>query len=85
MTEHWNEIAPQFNEVVEVRTAGGMEFLARLDTISGACEDGDDAVTWVAVEEGKHPDCWSGGACWESNEDECESDPVVAWRRIGRS
>lgn len=82
MHTHWNEIGPPLGEVVEVRTAGGMEFLARLDTIPGAIEGGGDAVTWVAAEEGKHPYCWTDGVCWGRNADGCASDQVVAWRRL---
>lgn len=67
------------NEEVEVRV-GHMTFLAKLvpggaiDTNESPCDQ------WQATQEGEHPPCWSDGACWSVNEDECVSLHPEAWR-----
>lgn len=38
-----------------------------------------DSGAWVAAEESQHPPCWSDGACWASNANECESDQPIGW------
>ena len=77
------EIAP-INEAVEVR-AGHMTFEAILRPEVSMKEDGADCDQWQASREGEHPPCWSGGACWASNEDEVMSLQPKAWRRLSLS
>jgi len=72
------ESAP-YEQDVEIRV-GGMTFLAHLipdGSLSGIDQTCDQ---WRATNEGEHPPCWSGGACWESNEDEVSSLQPEAWR-----
>lgn len=72
------ETAPH-NQEVEVR-AGQMTFRAMLvpDASMNSLEESCDQ--WQATRDGEHPPCWSGGACWESNEDEMMSLQPTAWR-----
>lgn len=72
------ETAP-YSTPVEVR-AGDMIFLAQLEPDASMTSDEQSCDQWQAVNEGEHPPCWSGGACWELNENECESLQPYAWR-----
>ncbi|CAM5194471.1 hypothetical protein BTHI11S_00354 [Bosea thiooxidans] len=78
----WAQIrsAPKDGRDIEVLTSGGFEMKARWESRGFINEAGEDCGAWVASEEGKHPPCWSEGACWESNEDEMPSDPPIMWR-----
>jgi len=61
---------------------GGMTFVARL-IADGSMSDLDTACDqWTAEIDGEHPPCWSGGACWEINEDESPSLQPTAWMPI---
>lgn len=42
--------------------------------------DGQDVTSWCAVNEADAPPCWTGGAYWQSNADEVQSDPPNHWR-----
>lgn len=72
------EDAPM-NTTVRVR-AGGKTFLARLVPNASVTEDGEDCDQWQAEVEGKHPRCWSDGACWASNADQVESAQPTHWQ-----
>ena len=58
--------------------AGQMTFLARLVPDASMNEDGR-CDQWRAEIEGEHPHCWTGGACWSSNEDEVMSLQPTHW------
>lgn len=75
------ESAP-FNTPVEIK-AGSMTFLARLMPDASEDENEQSCDQWVAHIEGEHPPCWSGGACWSSNENDGRSLQPEAWRHIG--
>jgi len=71
-----------YRETVEVRVGEGMAFRAQL-LPDASMSDLDTACDqWQAAIEGEHPPCWSGGACWESNEDEISSLQPTAWRPL---
>lgn len=74
------QLAP-INEEVRVK-AGEMTFLAMLLPDVSMDADGRSCDQWQATREGEHPPCWSGGACWDSNEDEAMSLQPTAWQRI---
>lgn len=74
------ESAP-FDQDVEVRV-GQMTFLARLLPHAALTSSELACDQWVAVREGEHPPCWSGGACWSSNEDEVASIHPTHWRPL---
>jgi hypothetical protein len=78
----WQKIAsaPKDGSDIEILTAGGFEMLARFELLGFEDEDGKSVGSWVASVEGRHPDCWSDGACWQSNENEMPSDPPTMWR-----
>ncbi|NML93833.1 hypothetical protein [Novosphingobium olei] len=80
----WKDIeSAPYNTVVRVK-AGQMTFLARLIP-NGAMSDMDTSCDqWVAEIEGEHPPCWSGGACWENNEDESPSLQPDGWQSLSR-
>lgn len=79
--ENWQDIetAP-YNTVVIVKVGLSMEFEASLipDSAMSSLEEFCDQ--WQAAHEGEHPPCWSGGCCWESNEDENASLQPHAWK-----
>ncbi len=60
---------------------GEMTFLARLVPWASINSEGAECDQWQAENEGEHPPCWSGGACWESNENECLSLQPTHWQR----
>lgn len=70
------ETAP-YDTPVEIQV-GRMTMWARLLPNASEGEDGP-CDQWQAEYEGEHPPCWSGGACWASNEDEVESLQPTAW------
>ena len=72
------ETAP-FDEVVRVK-AGEMTFLAALRPDASIDQDDETCAQWQAENEGEHPPCWSGGACWGSNEDGIPSLQPTAWQ-----
>lgn len=59
--------------------AGNMTFLARLGLDAGLSDDGAPCDQWRAEIDGEHPPCWSGGACWASNENEEQSLQPSHW------
>lgn len=61
---------------------GSMTFPAKLHQGVSMDEDGNDCDQWSAIFEGEHPPCWSGGACWASNEDEVPSIQPSAWKPL---
>ena len=81
LVTEWNddmEAAPSLKRV-EIKTANGYQFFARLvDGFVG--ENDEEASAWVAEVDDAAPDCWTEGVCWKSNENFEESDPPVAWR-----
>lgn len=79
----WQDIAsaPLVVEV-EVRVGAGMVFRATLRPDASMRADESSCDQWLASVEGEHPPCWSGGACWESNEDEVRSLQPNAWRPL---
>jgi hypothetical protein len=85
--EDWQDMktAPMDGSDIQIRTFDGFEMLARFEPQGFMTEDGKDCGGWVASVEGEHPECWSGGACWESNEQEVASDHPSAWRPAGRA
>lgn len=70
------ETAP-YDTPVEIQV-GRMTMWARLLPNASEGEDGP-CDQWQAEYEGEHPPCWSGGACWASNEDEVESLQPTTW------
>lgn len=66
-----------YNTPVRIK-AGNMTFIAELLPSASMNEDGE-CDQWQAVHEGEHPPCWSGGACWASNEDEDPSLQPKGW------
>ena len=67
------------NEPVKVRLGKGMVIVARLIPDGSMSSEEESCDQWVAEYEGEHPACWSGGACWETNEDEVSSLQPTAW------
>lgn len=74
------ETAP-YNTAVEIK-AGGMAFKAIFLSNVSIDESGKYCDQWQAVHEGKHPPCWTDGACWESNDDEMMSIQPTHWRSL---
>lgn len=73
------ETAP-YGLAVEVRVGEGMTFIAVLEPDASMTSDEQPCDQWQAVHEGEHPPCWSGGACWASNENDDTSLQPIAWR-----
>lgn len=83
--ERWQDIAsaPYDTPVlVKVVGFGEMTFAAILRRDASMTEDELPCDQWQAAEEGEHPPCWSGGACWEGNEDGSTSMQPIAWMPI---
>lgn len=74
------ESAP-YSTPVRVK-AGDMTFIASLEPDVSMDEHGSECDQWHATNEGEHPPCWSGGACWQSNEDEALSLQPCAWQPL---
>lgn len=81
--EAWQPIqtAP-YNEPVKIKVGEGMEFVARLIPDGSMSSEEESCDQWVAEHEGEHPECWSGGACWESNEGEVASLQPTRWKPL---
>lgn len=78
----WQDIAnAPVNTPVRVK-AGNMTFIARIVLGASMTSDEQECNQWQAEHEGEHPPCWSGGACWESNEDEAMSLHPTHWQPI---
>lgn len=77
------ESAP-YSKIVQIRV-GRMIFEASLERDASMTEDEQSCDQWHAAHEGEHPPCWSGGACWSSNEDEAMSLQPEAWRPLPTS
>ena len=78
----WQDIAnAPVNTPVRVK-AGNMTFIARIVLGASMTSDEQECDQWQAEHEGEHPPCWSGGACWESNEDEAMSLQPTHWQPI---
>jgi hypothetical protein len=67
---------------VKVMVGEGMEFIAILNPEVSIDADGRTCDQWQAVHEGEHPPCWSGGACWASNENGDVSLQPTKWREV---
>lgn len=63
---------------VEVKV-GRKVFMAMLTADTSMTEDEKPCDQWQALVD-NYPRNWSGGYCWESNEDGEMSDPVEGWR-----
>ena len=70
-----------YQVAVEVRV-GRMTFLAMLMPDASMTDAGASCDQWQAVHEAEHPPCWSGGACWASNEDGVRSLQPIAFRHL---
>lgn len=83
----WEDMktAPRDRSEVDILTGDGFELLARFEPHGFMDMDGNDVGGWVAVVDGEHPECWTDGVCWASNEMEVESDQPVAWRPAARA
>lgn len=82
MADDWQPIATApWNRHVWVKTES-MKFKAVLMPEWALNTAGEYVDQWCAVDDGVHPDCWSGGECWRVNEDEVASEPPLAWREI---
>ena len=77
--EGWQpiETAPRDEEVVV--QVGDMTFHAKLLPDAGMNGLDEPCDQWAATREGEHPPCWTGGLCWESNEDDVTSIQPRAW------
>ena len=76
----WRDIeSAPYNTPVEIKV-GSMTFLARLHPDASMSSLDESCDQWQAEIDGEHPPCWSGGACWASNENEDMSLQPTAWR-----
>lgn len=75
----WLGIASAPYDVPVCVKAGSMTFLARLIGNEAMTTEGQPCDQWHAEIEGEHPPCWSGGACWTSNENEDLSLQPTHW------
>ena len=71
-----------FDTPVEV-LVGRRVIVAELRADHTVDADDNSVSQWVCVE-GKHPPCWSDGACWASNAELKPSLPPTAWRPWGK-
>ena len=66
----WQPIdSAPYDQAVVVKVGIGMQFHAILRDDVSIDEYGNDCDQWQSVNDGEHPPCWSGGSCWEYNED----------------
>lgn len=72
---------PSEERHVEVKTAKGHKFIAAY-SFGFLNSDDKDCWCWVAMDGDDAPDCWTGGVCWEVNEDDVPSDQVIAFREL---
>jgi len=74
------ETAPIDGQTITIKTATGA--IVRAFWAGGLMNGSEeDCGGWHALHEGEHPECWTDGICWESNENEQRSDPPVTWIR----
>ena len=72
------ETAPRDGTIFHAVTKGG--YALRVKREAGFATDNENrGGCWVAADEGDHPDCWTDGVCWGSNENYLPSDPLVSW------
>lgn len=71
---------PNDERAVEVMTYDGFKFIASFKS-GFMTSDEEDCRCWVA-ENDDCPEDWTDGICWESNENENQSDPVIAYREL---
>jgi len=74
------ETAPADGETIELRTVKGYKLLGFLQG-GHLDKDENEIYAWSCPDE-DHPDCWTDGVCWESNEDELKSDQPKWWRKL---
>lgn len=75
------ETAP-YGVPVRVKLERGTTIVAVLRNNAATTEDGDDCDQWQAHFEGEHPECWTDGACWQSNADNVMSLQPRAWTAL---
>jgi len=81
----WKTIdSAPYNTPVRIKV-GEMTFVARLLPDASMTEDELPCDQWQAEIEGEHPPCWSGGACWSSNENEDPSLPPSGWMPLPKA
>ena len=77
----WQPIETAPYEIpVKVKVGVSMEFVARLLPEVSLRDDETWCDQWQAEYEGEHPECWSDGACWESNANGVCSMQPTAWK-----
>lgn len=59
-----------------------MVIVARLVPGAAMTTEEQSCDQWQAEYDGEHPECWTGGACWESNADEVMSLQPTGWLPI---
>ncbi len=78
--DEWQPIlmAPRDGTEITVLTVGGYELLAFW---GGGLVDEEEKECggWHAPLDGDHPECWTDGICWFSNENETPSDAPIKW------
>lgn len=80
-TREWQDLTsvPLDGGSVELKLEDG--FVLRASWQGGFMSSAeDDCSCWVADEDADYPDCWTDGACWESNANECMSLQPEFWR-----
>lgn len=75
------ETAP-YGVPVRVKLGRGTTIVAVLRNNAATTEDGNDCDQWQAHFEGEHPECWTDGACWQSNADNVMSLQPRAWTAL---
>lgn len=82
-TRGWQDIATApYNTPVIIEVGSGMTFVAQLVPDASMNSEDQFCDQWRAVHQGEHPPCWSGGACWESNENDAISMQPRRWRAL---
>lgn len=70
--------APRDGSTFFAETFDGFRLLVRWEW-GFINSDEEDCGSWVAAIEDVHPEDWTDGVCWESNEDGIHSDPPLRW------
>jgi hypothetical protein len=78
------ESAP-YDTPVRVKLGNSMTIVARLMPDASMNDEGKPCDQWQAQYEGEHPECWTDGACWESNADGLCSMQPRAWTALKAS
>jgi hypothetical protein len=78
------ESAP-YDTPVRVKLGNSMAIVARLMPDASMNDEGKPCDQWQAQYEGEHPECWTDGACWESNADGLCSMQPRAWTALKAS